>query len=178
MEGPRRIADPERICSSACRRAAARRVIAGCERVRLASMEEPRQEPERRILRSVYRSRRQLHLDLGADGLDPFPRRVSLCRKRGFYGISVALGMTELADACACAGARLGLAHGSSGAFRRERARTRALRDCVDRYIFVTMAQLSAQRGMQPLPRRAAAGRRAHAHDGRPRAFAYVPPHA
>jgi CRP-like cAMP-binding protein len=34
-----------------------------------------------------------------------------------------------------------------SGAFRRELARTPALRDCVDRYIFVTIAQLMRNAG-------------------------------
>jgi hypothetical protein len=118
-------------------------MIAGCERVQLEAMEslaEPGGE-----MRSVYfptGSSISLQVPVGLS----VPPEVRLAGSEGFYGISVALGMTispvharvqEPGSAW-----RMG-----SAAFRRELARTPALRDCVDRYIFVTMAQLMRNAG-------------------------------
>jgi CRP-like cAMP-binding protein len=71
---------------------------------------------------------------------------VRLAGSEGFYGISVALGMTVSPMHVRVQGPGSAWRMGSS-AFRRELVRTPALRDCVDRYIFVTMAQLMRNAG-------------------------------
>ena len=67
---------------------------------------------------------------------------VALAGSEGFVGLSVALGMTSSTTHARvqCDGAAWRMA---SGTFRNELADGRALRDCVDRYILVSMAQLA-----------------------------------
>jgi len=67
---------------------------------------------------------------------------IALAGSEGFIGMAVALGMTSSSTharvQCEGGAWRMG-----SAAFRRELSDGRALRDCVDRYILVSMAQLA-----------------------------------
>ena len=143
MEGPRRIAPILNGLLERLPHARRARVISGCERVQLANMEslaEPGGE-----MRSVYFPTGSSISVLVPMGLS-IPPEVRLAGSEGFYGIAVALGMTSSpmhAQVQEPGSAwRMG-----SGAFRRELARTPPLRDCIDRYIFVTMAQLMRNSG-------------------------------
>jgi CRP-like cAMP-binding protein len=114
------------------------RLIACSERVQLSSCESLAEAGGE--MRSVYfptGSSISLQLPSGL----ALPPEVALAGSEGFFGISVALGMTTSAVHAQVqepgSAWRVG-----SGAFRRELARTPALRDCIDRYIFVSMAQL------------------------------------
>jgi CRP-like cAMP-binding protein len=71
---------------------------------------------------------------------------VGLAGCEGLYGIPVALGMTLSPVRAQVQSAGPAWRMGS-GAFRRELRRMPALRDCVDRYIFVIMAQLMRNAG-------------------------------
>jgi len=118
-------------------------VIAACERVQLAageSLAEPGAE-----MRSVYfptGSSIAVLMPLGAE----IPAEASLAGSEGFYGISVALGMT-ISPAHARVQEPGSAWRMGSGSFRRELARVPALRDCVNRYTFVSMAQLMRNAG-------------------------------
>ena len=118
-------------------------MIAGCERVDLVgseSLAEPGGE-----MRSVYfptGSSISVSVPMGLS----LPPEVRLAGSEGFYGISVALGMTISPVHARVQGPGSAWRMGSS-AFRRELVRTPALRDCVDRYIFVTHAQLMRNAG-------------------------------
>jgi hypothetical protein len=119
-------------------RARRARLISCCERVQLTeseSLAEPGGE-----MRSVYFPTGSSISLLVPVGTTIAPE-VRLAGSEGFYGISVALGMTVSPVHARVQEAGSAWRMGS-GAFRRELARTPALRDCVDRYIFVTMAQL------------------------------------
>jgi len=119
------------------------RVIGGCERVQLATSEslaEPGAE-----VRSVYfptGSSISLLLPVAAE----VPSEVGLTGSEGFYGIAVALGISTSAIHARVQEAGSAWRMGS-GAFRRELGRNPPLRDCVDRYIFVSMAQLMRNAG-------------------------------
>jgi CRP-like cAMP-binding protein len=115
------------------------RVLSSCESVDLGAAEslaEPGSE-----MRSVYFPTGSsistlMPLDLAV------PPEVALAGSEGFYGISVALGMTISPVHARVQGPGSAWRMGSS-AFRRELARAPALRDGVDRYIFVSFAQLA-----------------------------------
>lgn len=115
------------------------RVISSCENVDLGAAEsiaEPGGE-----MRSIYfptGSSISLLMPLDAS----VPPEVALAGSEGFYGISVALGMTISPVHARVQGAGPAWRMGSS-AFRRELSREPALRDGVDRYIFVSFAQLA-----------------------------------
>jgi CRP-like cAMP-binding protein len=118
-------------------------MISGCEKVELAdseSLAEPGGE-----MRSVYfptGSSISMSVPMGAS----LPPEVGLAGSEGFYGISVALGMSTSPIHARVQGPGSAWRMGAN-AFRRELASTPALRDCVDRYIFVTMAQLMRNAG-------------------------------
>lgn len=119
------------------------RVIARCERVQLAASEslaEPGVET-----RNVYfptGSSISLLLPVSTQ----MPAEVALTGSEGFYGIAVSLGIPVSAVHARVqepgSAWRMG-----AGAFRRELASNTALRDCVDRYTFVSMAQLMRNAG-------------------------------
>ena len=118
-------------------------VISGCERVELSdaeSLAEPGGD-----MRSVYfptGSSISISVPMGIS----LPPEVSLAGSEGFYGISVALGLTTSSVHARVEEPGSAWRMGSS-AFRRELARTPALRDCIDRYIYVSMAQLGRNIG-------------------------------
>jgi CRP-like cAMP-binding protein len=115
------------------------RLIAGCESVELVAAEslaEPGSE-----MRSVYfptGSSISLLMPLDA----AVPPEVALAGSEGFYGISVALGMSISPIHARVQAPGTAWRMGASG-FRRELSRTPALRDGIDRFIFVSMAQLA-----------------------------------
>jgi CRP-like cAMP-binding protein len=143
VEGPARIAPIRNQLLEGLPPARRSRVIARCERVQLAAGEilaQPGVET-----RSVYfptGSSISLLLPVAAE----IPPEVGLRGSEGFYGISVALGIPISAVHARVqepgSAWRMG-----SGAFRRELSSNPALRDCVDRYTFVTMAQLMRNAG-------------------------------
>lgn len=122
-------------------------LISGCEEVELLhseSLAEPGAE-----VRNVYfptGSSISISVPMGLD----LPPEVSLAGSEGFYGISVALGMKVSPVHVRVQGSGPALRMGSN-AFRKELDRTPALRDCIDRYIFVTMAQLMRNVGCNRL---------------------------
>jgi CRP-like cAMP-binding protein len=71
---------------------------------------------------------------------------VGLTGSEGFYGISVALGISVSSVHARVQEPGSAWRMGSA-AFRRELSRSPPLSDCVDRYIFVTMAQLMRSAG-------------------------------
>jgi CRP-like cAMP-binding protein len=113
-------------------------LIAGCERVQLAAAEilnEPGAE-----MRSVYfPTGSSISLLMPGDAAATPEAR--LAGSEGFYGIAVALGIA-IAPVRALVQEPGSAWRMSASAFRRELAGTPALRDVVDRYIFVAMAQL------------------------------------
>ena len=115
------------------------RLIAGCEGVDLMAAEslaEPGSE-----MRSVYfptGSSISMLMPLDAS----VPPEVALAGSEGFYGISIALGMNISPIHARVQAAGPAWRMGAS-AFRRELARTPALRDGIDRFIFVSFAQLA-----------------------------------
>ena len=119
------------------------RLIAGCERVDLIAAEslaEPGSE-----MRSVYfpmGSSISMLMPLDA----ALPPEVALAGSEGFYGISVALGMTTSPVHARVQGAGPAWRM-SAGTFRRELARNPALRSGIDRYIYVSFAQLARNAG-------------------------------
>jgi hypothetical protein len=113
-------------------------VIAGCERVQLIAAEvlsEPGTE-----MRSVYFPTGSSISLLMPVVLGDAPE-ARLAGSEGFYGIAVALGIA-IAPVRALVQEPGSAWRMSASAFRRELAATPALRDVVDRYIFVAMAQL------------------------------------
>ena len=122
-------------------------LIAACERVQLAageSLAEPEAE-----MRSVYfptGSSIAVLMPVGGES----PAEASLTGSEGFYGIAISLGMTvSLAHARVQepgSAWRMG-----AGAFRRELSRVPSLRDRVNRYTFVSMAQLMRNAGCNRL---------------------------
>jgi hypothetical protein len=112
-------------------------VIAGCERVQLTATE---------VLSEAGAEMRSVYFPTGSSisllmpvGLEAPEAR--LAGSEGFYGIAVALGVA-IAPVRALVQEPGSAWRMSAGAFRRELAATPALRDVVDRYIFVAMAQL------------------------------------
>ena len=118
-------------------------LIAGCERVQLGARE---------ILGARGEEMRSVYFPTGSSisSLVPvdaaFPPEVMLAGSEGFYGIAVALGMT-ISPVHALVQEPGSAWRMGSVAFRRELARTPALRDIIDRYVFVTMAQLMRNAG-------------------------------
>lgn len=142
MAGPRRASIRNRLLERLPRVRRAR-VISGCERVELLAAErlgEPGDE-----VRSVYFPTGSSISTLVPVGAAIAPE-VMLAGSEGFHGISVALGMTSSPVHARVQQAGSAWRMGS-GAFRRELARTPALRDCIDRYVFVSMAQLMRNAG-------------------------------
>jgi CRP-like cAMP-binding protein len=124
-------------------RARRAQMIARCERVQLVGMESLAEAGGE--MRSVYfptGSSISILVPMGTS----LPPEVRLAGSEGFYGISVALGMTISPVVVRVQEPGSAWRIGAS-AFRRELARTPALRDCVDRYIFVTMTQLMRNSG-------------------------------
>ena len=113
-------------------------VIAGCERVQLSSSEILNEAGAE--MRNVYfPTGSSISLLMPVDALERPEAR--LAGSEGFYGIAVALGIA-IAPVRALVQEPGSAWRMSAGAFRRELAATPALRDVVDRYIFVAMAQL------------------------------------
>jgi hypothetical protein len=118
-------------------------VLAGCERVDLVATEslvEPGGE-----MRNVYFPTGSSISVLVPMGIALAPE-ARLAGSEGFYGIAVSLGMTVSPVHARVEGSGSAWRMGAH-AFRRELARTPALRDCVDRYVYVTMAQLMRNSG-------------------------------
>lgn len=115
------------------------RVIASCENVDLVAGEHLAQAGEE--IDSVYfptGSSISLLVPLDAISLP----EVALAGSEGFLGMAVALGMTSSATHARvqCQGPAWRM---PSAAFTRELSDGTALRDCVDRYILVSMSQLA-----------------------------------
>jgi CRP-like cAMP-binding protein len=143
VEGPARSAPIRNRLLEGLPPARRSRVIACCERVQLAageSLAEPGAE-----MRSVYfptGSSISLLMPVAAE----IPPEAELTGSEGFYGISVALGVSISAVHARVQepGSAWRMA---SGVFRRELTRNPPLRDRVDRYTFVTMARLMRNAG-------------------------------
>jgi CRP-like cAMP-binding protein len=114
------------------------RVLDGCESVELA-FPEVLAEPGGAI-RHIY-----FPVDSFISLLVPMGGRsmleIALAGNEGIYGVPVALGVETSSVHAMVQGSGRAWQMGASD-FRRELARTPKLRDCVDRYIYVLMAQL------------------------------------
>ena len=143
MEGPARSAPIRNRLLEGLPASRRSRLLARCERVQLASGESLAQPGAE--TRSVYfptGSSISLLLPVGVET----PAEVALTGSEGFYGIAVSLGISISAVHARVqepgSAWRMG-----AGAFRRELASNTALRDCIDRYTFVSMAQLMRNAG-------------------------------
>jgi CRP-like cAMP-binding protein len=119
------------------------RVLAACERVELP-FGEILAEPGREI-RNVYfpiASFISLVLPMGGKTV----LEVALAGSEGFYGVPVALGLGISPVRALVQGSGKAWQMGAA-AFRDELAQVPALRDCVNRYIYVLMSQLSQTAG-------------------------------
>jgi CRP-like cAMP-binding protein len=113
------------------------RVLGGCEQVELAAG-EVLAEPGGRV-RNVYfptGSVIALLVPMGGKSM----LEVALAGSEGVYGVSVALGVDTSPVFAMVQGEGTALQMGAV-AFRRELVRIPALRDCVDRYIYVLLSQ-------------------------------------
>jgi CRP-like cAMP-binding protein len=115
------------------------RVISSCESVELGAAENLA-EPGGEIRSIYFPAGSSISLLMPLDAA--LPPEVALAGSEGFYGISVALGMS-ISPVHARVQAPGPAWRMGSSAFRRELAREPALRDGVDRYIFVSFAQLA-----------------------------------
>ena len=113
------------------------RVLGGCERVHLASGEILAEHGSR--VRNVYFPTGGVIALLvpmgGTSALE-----VALAGSEGVYGVSVALGIDTSPVLAVVQGSGSAWQMGAV-AFRRELIRVPALRDCVDRYIYVLLSQ-------------------------------------
>ena len=119
------------------------RVLAECEQVDLA-LHENLAEPGSRIRNVYFPLGSFISLLTPMGGKDVL--EVALAGNEGMYGAPVALGVDVSPLQALVQGGGSALQMGVL-AFRRELARTPALRQCVDRYIFVLMAQLTQTAG-------------------------------
>ena len=118
-------------------------MLAGCEEVEL-TFNEVLAEPGSTI-RDVYfptRSFISLLIPMGGRSM----LEVALAGNEGVYGVPVALGVGISPVRALVQGAGPAWRMGAP-AFRRELQRVPALRECVDRYIYVLMAQLTQTAG-------------------------------
>ncbi len=118
-------------------------VLAGCEQVELV-LDEVLAEPGATI-RNVYfptESFISLLVPMGGKSM----LEVALAGNEGLYGVPVALGVgiSPVRSLVQGAGPAWRM---SAAAFRRELARLPTLRDCVDRYTYVLLAQINQTAG-------------------------------
>jgi CRP-like cAMP-binding protein len=119
------------------------RVLAGCERVDL-SFGEILAEPGRDIRNVYFPISSFISLVLPMEGKTVL--EVALAGSEGFYGVPVALGLGVSPVRALVQGAGTAWQMGAS-AFRGELAEVASLRDCVNRYIYVLMTQLTQTAG-------------------------------
>jgi len=124
-------------------RARRSRVISGCERVQLAACESLA-EPGGEMRNVYFPTGSSIAMLMPAPSENP--SEVRLAGSEGFYGISVALGISVSAVHARVQEPGSAWRMGSA-AFRRELSRSAPLSDCIDRYIYVTMAQLMRNAG-------------------------------
>jgi CRP-like cAMP-binding protein len=119
------------------------RVISGCERVQLAATESLA-EPGAEMRNVYFPTGSSIALLMAAPAESP--SEVGLAGSEGFYGISVALGISVSTVHARVQEPGSAWRMGSA-AFRRELSHSPPLRDCIDRYTFVTMSQLMRSAG-------------------------------
>ncbi len=119
------------------------RVLAGCERVEL-SLGEILAEPGREIRNVYFPTGSFISLILPMEGKTVL--EVALAGSEGFYGVPIALGLAISPVRALVQGAGKAWQMGAA-AFRGELAAVPALRDCVNRYVYVLMSQLTQTAG-------------------------------
>ena len=119
------------------------RILGGCERVELASG-EILAEPGEPIRNIYFPTGSVISLLVPMGGKSRL--EVALVGSEGIYGVSVALGIATSPLLAVVQGAGMAWQMGAL-AFRRELGRIPALRECVERYTYVLMAQLTQNAG-------------------------------
>lgn len=114
------------------------RVLAGCESVELV-FPEVLADPGGTIPDIYFPTDSFISLLVPMGGKSTL--EIALAGNEGIYGVPVALGIDTSSVRALVQGSGRAWQMGASD-FRRELARTPKLRDCVDRYIYVLMAQL------------------------------------
>lgn len=119
------------------------RVLAGCEEVQL-SFAQTLDLPGETIAQVYFPTGCSISLISSVDTRSRL--EVALVGNEGFYGVPVALGLDVAPVHALVQGAGPALRM-RAGAFRRELEQLPALRECIQRYIFVVMGQVTQAAG-------------------------------